>query len=468
MKSRLSLCLALFPLALWAADPPPIDESALFGATILREVSPQQAASGVNLTAGTAPTTTPTTPSFVPTVRWGGSADTSVSAGWNLYPWPDLPLWDKGSATVNGIVYLDARPTELSRFYLEGSVTHDLDKGTSTKVREMFLDTSWNRQVNFRAGKQRIAWGVGTWFSPADVLSLEAIDLTDTSKKREGPFAVKAAVPVGFHSLTLYTVLPQDPGVKGVAFAPRAEFLLGTLEIGLAGYWRPDASVRPRAMVLATGDLGPLNLSFEGVALWGSDRQWVRRVADGSLQTWTDNQNLYWQAAAGLGGMWTAPEQDVALSLQGQYFYNGNGYDDPAVLADASSAVKKLVDKGTLTAADLANPGKHYLAANLGVTKLFGDTVNLGASGWVNWGDLSFRATPSVTLKPFPLTTIRLQAAWDEGAKGRQYSPQGRMVTPSLKLTVFETVSAEVQAPWKASTGETGLKTVVSFTVPGF
>ena len=468
MNIRLFLLavLTLFSLAAFAESTPPIDESALFGATVLREIDPKQVASGtVNLTPGAALAATPLA-AFVPTVRWGGSADAGVNAQWQYHE-NELPTYDRGSASVNSLIYFDARPLETSRFYTEAAVSQDLEKPVQYRIREMFLDASLDGRVQFRVGKQRIAWGVGAWFSPADVLSLEAIDLNDTGKKREGPFALKVDVPVGLHSLTLYTVLPQEAGVEGAAFAPRAEFLWGGYEVALAGYWRPDMSLRPRLIALATGTTGPFTLNLESVALWGSDRHWVKWGANGkTLEKSSDTNTWFLQAALGAGWSWTSAEQDVGLNVQAQYFYDGTGYQDPAILAQAASLIQKEVNKGKLSATDLANPGQQYLAGTLTVTKLWADSIALGGSGWINLSDRSFRVAPSIQVKSIPRTSLRLQMSWEEGSKGQQYSPAGRTLTPALRLSLFDVVNLDLQVGFRGS--DVLPKASMQFTVPGF
>ena len=53
-------------------------------------------------------------------------------------------------------------------------------------VFELFADVNWNEKLFLRVGQQVIHWGVGTFFSPADILSLSPINPLQPNLERQG------------------------------------------------------------------------------------------------------------------------------------------------------------------------------------------------------------------------------------------------------------------------------------------
>jgi hypothetical protein len=468
MALALALALALGAEAQSAADAAiSIDEDELFGATVLRDYDPSVAAAQAAARAGAR--------ALPETVRIGGTSGfSSMSGTWRLSGGTLSPSAGSGTAYTN--LYLDARPDDYNRFYLEGRIAYDKDSGLSAALNEAFAEASFEGSLRIRLGKQRVSWGVGYYYSPADVLSLEAIDLDDPTKKRAGPFAAKIDLPVGVQTLCLYGILPESLDFEALVLAPRAEFLMGGFEAMVAGYWRADGAVRPRLIAMATGAIGALDVFAESVLSWGADREWISLAEDGSLQWERDEERLYAQATAGLAWSWIHPEQTASLSLRAQYFYNGQGYSDSSVLREKAYRISKLVESGSLSASDLSLTGVHYMAASLGVGKLALDTVSLNLSAFANLSDLSFRLTPSASFKPVPTVSLKAGATISVGERGGEYAPRGLAVTPSLKGTYKDLASLEMSLPLSyAGSFSSGylldtvsLKATLGLTIPAF
>ena len=145
-------------------------------------------------------------------------------------------------------------------------------------VFELFADVNWNEKLFLRVGQQVIHWGVGTFFSPADILSLSPINPLQPNLERQGPLALTVNVPfASVDSASVYVIAnqafaqnrPFDP--SDLAVAPKVELLLGDYEVGVGGYYQ--RAQRPKAMMTATGSLfGTLGIFGEGVVSYGSDR----------------------------------------------------------------------------------------------------------------------------------------------------------------------------------------------------
>jgi len=354
--------------ALFGEDAPdtldPVPAPAGGAADAASPVSPTAPGSGSNVTA-----------TFLKSdqVRIGGSFTGKLesSFSWtNPYEGNHDPLNPDSSSidpTIASTIFFNARPEEDLRIY--GSVktawpfintatfltSKDyykvptsnvavLSKDISTiniQVFELFSDFTWNDRAYFRFGKHTVKWGVGYFFSPADVLNLTPIDVMDPTAQREGPISLRALVPIPGtqNNLWGYLLLPGSSSSgsfkpEELAYAGKAEFLLANTEIGLGGFYQKDMA--PRFIGTASGSLGRLDLFAEAVVSWGNDRQYITALTP-SPAFETRDDRWYFQGTAGL--LYTA--RDGYTSLAAQYYYNGEGYpyDERNDLVDQFNAL---------------------------------------------------------------------------------------------------------------------------------
>ena len=442
------LSLAALPAA-FAEDVEIVtDESALFG---------EESDSGVEAVAvskeGSALS------SFLKTegLRWGGSFTGSVEPSWTMRaPWSSPSLDAYGlDTTVAGSLFFDARPDEDFRVYGKlktsypfassanvltapaGSLTATDSAALAVpnvQIFELFADWTYNDALFLRFGKHTVKWGVGYFFSPADVINLGRIDPLDPTAQREGPVSLRIHYPVlGTQTnLWAYAILPsgEDPKPEEIAGAAKVEFLLAkSWELGLGAYYKYDSA--PRAVLTASGSFWKLNLFGEAVASWGSDRNFVTDVhtpvgiPDGidDFATFVVYEDkLFFSGTAGL----TYSNADDNWSVATQYFYNGDGYSD----ADREKLIdqaRNLLDSlGSSTAtpvyqALIANTGRHYAAASLTKSELVTDDLSVGLFAFANLSDLSGFVTPSVSYELFDKASLELSATFVFGSGDSEY-----------------------------------------------
>ncbi|MCX7023877.1 MAG: hypothetical protein NT080_04575 [Spirochaetes bacterium] len=371
------------------------------------------------------------------TVLIGGSFTGSVSAenAWSD-PWNDGfdPSDADDSAmttTLSGLVFFDARPDGDFRVYGSVKTEWPFEETTSedssvpnTQVFEFFSDWSWNDGVFFRFGKSTVKWGVGYFWSPADVINLKAIDIMDPTAQREGPVSFKANFPVPGTQNNLYAYAICDEATMNAAdtaVAAKAEFLLGNYEFGFGGFYKRHHP--ERGMLTVTGPLLNLDLFGEASLSRGSDKQFVTKVTDATLagiETKIYSDRFFLSATAGASYM----NDDLKLTVLAQYFYNGEGYDD----ADREARIDEALayDNGGSSFNDflkflIANSGKHYAAFSFTRTELF--TVDLSASVFVmaNLSDLSAYVKPSLTWTPLDHMSFTVDAAFAFGMENSEY-----------------------------------------------
>lgn len=366
-------------------------------------------------------------------------------------------------------VYFDVRPNDRVRGYIQARIQYDptlpaaadtgfavggpvapgassngvqsLGSAFASRTRDprFVLDQLWiNFDVAYRAfvtvGKQHDRWGTGRFWMPTDYLHLQNRNPIDVFDSRAGTNMVKLHVPVESLAWNFYAYAvlesPSEatPSLSQVAGAGRAEFVFGTVELGLGLFGRRGESPRGAADL----SFGVWDLDFYGeVAL--RDRAEVDRVRYDpnarlpplpEVPSWQDPTETALARLAGfvdarfptfrrrgvraqaVGGVTYSIryDDDDVLTLGGEYFYNGLGYT-------SSRAYMGLL---LPRAQPLENPatffylGRHYMALFLMLPSPFHldlHTFTLSTLG--NLSDESFisRLDYAYTL----LTHVRLE-----------------------------------------------------------
>jgi hypothetical protein len=373
------------------------------------------------------------------TMEWGGSFSSSFTSvfAWNGYPadpgslgWPDTSSF---LADLNGSLFFDARPEKSFRVFgkLKAAYPFQIQAAgpaglpgvqvPNIQVFELFSDFDWNDALFFRVGKHTIKWGVGYFFSPADVLNLTSIDPTEPTAEREGPVSLKVQYPLGINSLSLHLIANDITTLDRIGVAPKAEFVLGSWEIGIGGFYRSDLA--PRAVLTASGSLLSVDLFAEAVASYGADKNFLRTVTPSAanplgVEAYTQKESPFFSGTAGFSWMnadWWNP------MVTAQYYYNGYGYDDSSLLPVAFVQV----GMGTLSALDLAGFGKHYAAVSAGFGKIMGKDLGVNVFWMGNLSDGSGQISPSVTWRIFDYATVSARIAFLYGPDNLEFTPPG-------------------------------------------
>ncbi|MBI9095472.1 MAG: hypothetical protein JEY71_11365 [Sphaerochaeta sp.] len=413
------MCIALFCCGtLYAQEQEPVDEASLF--SFDEEVLFGDEFGGIEYIeeseTGTAVRNFLTTEK----VRIGGIYTGSLTPSWM---WKDLdsPSFDLFSADSSlgvdlGVkVFFDARPDEETRFY--GAVKSSWPFAENTSLFELFADRSWNDQLFFRFGKHTVKWGVGYFWSPADVINISQIDVSDPTAQREGPISLRLHVPIlkTQQNIWAYALLDEKsssgiPSPEDIALAFKYEFLLDTYEIGIGTFYQHGKA--PKAMVTATGSVWRLNVFGEVVLGWGSDKYWVDSLESG-VSTSQDDEGLYVSLTAGFSYQDTPNN----ISCMFQYFYNGEGYSfgkrenllgSDADVLTLNSAIPTDTEELEALSGLLYQSGMHYIGIYMGKDKLFSEKVSVGLLSITNLMDLSGILQPSVSYTFFEGFTASL------------------------------------------------------------
>jgi hypothetical protein len=344
------------------------------------------------------------------------------------------------SVDLGATVLLDARPTEDFRVF--GSI--DLNYPFTTNetasssrdfedivgVTELFSDFMIGDILFLRGGKHTISWGVGYFFSPADVLNLTSINPEDPEAEREGPVSLRVNLPVDFHNLYLYLIAnPLDDGVQ-LAVAPKAEMVLGGTEVGIGALYHPGRV--PRAMLTVSTSLMDFDLFGELEASIGSDRRFVEADDLNGLTTSRYTDKIFAALTGGLRYTYAPEQANWAATLAGQYMWNGEGYEDIEVLRKNQTGVIALLQSSELSLSDLVFPGRHYAAASLNVSLGRNATWSIGTFWLSNLSDGSAQFSPSVTVRLADQLNLRAAATFTYGPDGAEMTPFGSQVGASI------------------------------------
>lgn len=343
-------------------------------------------------------------------------------------------LDDPGAADValSTRLFLDARPSEDLGVYVKGDLSYDATEEAEFELRELFADTNIDEEIFIRAGKQTINWGAGYFYSPANVINLEEIDPENPEDELLGPVAFRAQIPAGTTNLLGYALLDDTAAGEPVGFGALGEFLVDGYEVSIGGIYQQD---NPWAgMVTLTGSAGDIQLFAEGVVEGDLDRKMV--VADGSSLTVEAMEGVYFSGTAGASWSYSDDVGLFSVSLTGQYYYNGTGYEDPSVITDNINVVTGLVSAGDLAMSDLQNRGLHYGAAGTSFSNILDSDVTPSVTWIGNMSDGSGMVISSLRYSGIDNLSLNLGWTHSYGAAGSEYAPFGSDDAVSLSLSL--------------------------------
>lgn len=386
-----------------------------------------------------------------------GSITSKLSLGWTwVDPWnEDFQLWQADSAAISPDLWarliVTARPNTSTRFHIATDLA--AYPQTDINIFELFADNNLGDHLRLRYGKHTVSWGVGYFFSPADVINLARIDVFDPTAQREGPINLRINIPFGnrHQNIWAYAILP--PGKTGgsleqvldpadIAYAGKFEMLTGPFELGLGAYWQRNAA--PQLALTATGAIKRINLFGELVGSWGSDSYRLDSLAElaSYIDTTTTPPSIREKEGlnikASIGGLYLAMEN--SLSIIGQYYFNGAGYTGEKRNSLVKEALQFPVFPTQVLGGLLYGMSQHYAAFSVAKTELF--TEKLSASLFViaNLSDLSGIIQPSIGWELFegceiscmPRFVWATDALWGQGKNSEYVLLAGG---PSLSLS---------------------------------
>jgi hypothetical protein len=251
-------------------------------------------------------------------------------------------------------VYLDARPNDRVRAYVQGRLSYDFTvreeeaaaEGEATPDSTLFgtsegleasLDQLWlkfdiARRAYVTFGRQPIRWGTSRFWNPTDFLNSSYRDPLAVFDERLGVSLLKVHIPIESLGWNLYAIadLSAADHPDRIGGALRAEMLLGPAEVALSF---ADRKAEPtRLGVSVSFPLWLFDFNAELAALHGvRSKRYTGRLSldpnDFELPVANDQQDeWFFRATAGVEIGIPYGDNDV-LYFGAEYFFNELGYD---------------------------------------------------------------------------------------------------------------------------------------------
>ncbi len=351
--------------------------------------------------------------------------DARPDASIRVYGKADIsyPFTESGSYLVENPLYVSdvLTPDELPYAIAEGRQGSDI-----ISIKELFSDFNINDRVFFRVGKQALNWGVGYFFSPANLLNISQVDPENPTAELEGPLSIKMNAPIGIDNLYGYVILPDGASeIEDLAYALKYEKVLGGAEVGLGAYYQYDEP--PKAMAtLSTTLFKDIMFFAEGLASYGSTNS--ISTLDGFVPGFHEFEDkLYLSGTVGGLYSWSADESDFGVSLMAQYYFNGEGYNGDDLFANS-----------------FTTSGFNYGAATASLTLT--DSVSTSLFWYSNLDDMSGMLRPSINWGIADYISASLGATMTYGDLGDQFTPEysANPLTSSLGLSDGSTLSTSL------------------------
>lgn len=372
----------------------------------------------------------------------GGRFYSTFKSSWK---WYEDSADSELSVDVGASIFLDARPVDDFRFFLKVNAFYPFTKDSSNllsdsrtggvEIIELFSDFNISNKLFFRTGKQTINWGVGYFFSPADVINLTTINPEDPEEDREGPVAVRLHMPIGINNLYFYVIADEIDKPEDLSFAPKFEFVIRQTEIGIGGIYKNNYS--PKGMITINTFISDIQLFGEAVLSYGSDKTFIETSDDFinyplGVKTYTDEESLFFSGTIGFN--YTISE--INLSFIGQYFYNGEGYDGENLWHDYFPSILALKESGEINTNDLLYRGRHYGAGTIYYRDMFGSDFSLSLFWISNLSDFSGRIKPSIIWTPVKYTKISIAVPVYYGDEYDEYSILGNSTQLEISVSI--------------------------------
>ncbi|MDC7227380.1 MAG: hypothetical protein PQJ61_11515 [Spirochaetales bacterium] len=330
------------------------------------------------------------------------------------------------------------------------TLTDDTSTAINISVPELFADFDWDDTLYFRFGKSFIKWGVGYFWSPSDVLNLTLIDVEDPTADREGPVSFKVHYPFDIHNAYLYLITDDVEEPLDTAIASKMEFVVGDTEMSIGAYYQRDLS--PRAAATFSTTIGDFAVFGEGVASWGSDRVFVRVSKDQSaaeddeeddlelvLDTYTVDDSFFFQATIGTNYIYNFEEAGTFMMI-GQYYFNGEGYDDSesglleaayrlflnsdenGLALDDDDQPDNYEDPPALDTDDIMNFGRHYVGGIVSWSSIFDSDLSFSTLAIANLSDISGMIIPTFSYNIIDYISVSAGMRMTFGEEGDEYT----------------------------------------------
>ncbi len=323
--------------------------------------------------------------------------------------------------------------------------TYTEEVTTTYRVDELFVDFNLGRVVYFRAGKQVLKWGVGTLWSPTDLINVDKKNILDSSQVREGASGLKMHIPFGTRA-NIYSFVKTNnaDNLDGLALANKFELLLGKTEVSLSALL--NGAAVPVYGCDFTSRVFTIDIHGEASASYGDPAPKMRNVSFTVLvppavpsPTMVATPDEYrrrgewvYRASAGLGRGFDVLDVHERVRLDAEFFYNGSGYRD------------RMFNRGQAASAYFAQEGYYepnyygvyYAGLFCTVSQVFTQDLSLALNYIANLTDGSSVVSGMLSYTLTYNFTLGLMVNGFLGKGNREYTAQGNAMTVECSARV--------------------------------
>ncbi|MBN1798949.1 MAG: hypothetical protein JW822_10245 [Spirochaetales bacterium] len=301
------------------------------------------------------------------------------------------------------------------------------DSDLALILKEIFMDMNIGNLIYFRLGKQVLVWGRGYFWNPTDLLNRDKKNIADMEERREGIYGLKVQIPFGT-ALTLYGFIDATGAedISDFAFAGKAEFTVGNVEMGLSA-WGKKNDVPVFGFDISTSLLD-VDIWAEASLSYGDNV--TKMNTDGSL--YRIEEELVPRVCVGLRKYFDFLDVADRIMLMGEFYYNYAGYDEN--MFEELSTVNLEVFKGAYY--DTNNYGQYYAALFFSLSRFLVTDMSLNITVLGNFSDLSATVFAGVSYTPVYDFTLTFDLIGFVGDEDREYTYSGSVIGALLTLSM--------------------------------
>ena len=206
------------------------------------------------------------------------------------------------------------------------------EKCVKTEIGEFWFKWDTANSVFYTLGKQQLKWGSGRLWNPTDFTAGSVRDPLALFDSRLGQELFKVHIPIESYGFNYYAIAQFDNMKRSddIGGALRGEFAFGGIaEAALSFQTRQDKPIQAGFDV--SSGLGPLDVYTEVAVTKRQGRTFYKGRIDpttGQLPTEEDREDeTFRQIVGGLQYTYKYSDEDN-VTIGGEYFDNGLGYDD--------------------------------------------------------------------------------------------------------------------------------------------
>jgi len=282
-----------------------------------------------------------------------------------------------------------------------------------------------------------LQWGTGYFWNPTDLINVAHKSFTNLNALLDGVFGLRTDVTFS-NAFHLYTFINLNgvADLTNVAYAARAEFLVGTFEFGFSGWYQYN-----KVPVFGTDVTTPLfwelNMTGEASLSYGDN---IQKLDTNGIPYSVSNQ-LVPKVDIGLSRTFDVLNVQDRLTVMAEFFWNSDGYGQNMFQSLGSASLVTFLN-GYYHASYY---GQYYGALFASINDFGLPNMTLSLNGLMNFSDSTAIALVGLSDSPVNNFTLEIQLGSFLGPNYGEYTASSNPTTGALASNMFFVIlSAQV------------------------